>query len=69
VQTLSTVTGFAARLVQVNGDPKVVARRLNASPAVQYAEPNYIYRASATPNDQRFGELWVSTTPGRAAAA
>ena len=23
-----------------------------------YAEPNYVYQASAIPNDPRFGELW-----------
>ncbi|HYZ92233.1 MAG TPA: S8 family serine peptidase, partial [Actinomycetota bacterium] len=27
-------------------------------PDVLYAEPNYIYGASATPNDPRFGDLW-----------
>jgi thermitase len=65
VQTLGTITGFAARLVQVNGDPKVVARRLNASPAVLYAEPNYIYRTSAIPNDSRFGEMYGLNNTGQ----
>ncbi|MDQ3821722.1 MAG: S8 family serine peptidase [Actinomycetota bacterium] len=36
-----------------------VVRSLNARGDVLYAEPNFIYRASATtPNDPRFGELW-----------
>ncbi|MGH2920264.1 MAG: S8 family serine peptidase [Solirubrobacteraceae bacterium] len=67
VKTLGTVTGFAARLVYVNGDPKDVARRLNASPAVLYAEPNYIYRTQAIPNDARFGELWGLHNTGQSA--
>ena len=29
-----------------------------AHPDVEYAEPNYIVRASAIPNDARFGEQW-----------
>ncbi len=60
VETLGTVTGFKARLVSVSGDPRAVARRLNASPSVLYAEPNYLYRATAPvlPNDERFGELY-----------
>jgi subtilisin family serine protease len=32
---------------------------LNARPDVLYAEPNYIWRANATPNDPRFGEQYA----------
>lgn len=32
--------------------------RLEADPNVEYAEPNYLYRALGTPNDARFSELW-----------
>ncbi|MBS0152547.1 MAG: S8 family serine peptidase [Nitrospira sp.] len=28
------------------------------NPAVQYAEPNYLYQLQAIPNDTRFGTLW-----------
>jgi subtilisin family serine protease len=31
---------------------------LNGDPAVRYAEPNWLYRAHAIPNDPRFGDLW-----------
>ena len=31
---------------------------LQESPDVEYAEPNYIYRASKTPNDSMFSRLW-----------
>jgi thermitase len=65
VKTLGTITGFAARLVYVNGDPKTVAARLNASPAVLYAEPNYIYHSTAIPNDPRFNELYGLNNTGQ----
>ena len=32
--------------------------------AVRYAEPNYIYRASATPNDPRFARVWGLNNTG-----
>jgi subtilisin family serine protease len=35
-----------------------VAAELEREPGVLDAQPNYIYRVSATPNDPRFGELW-----------
>jgi hypothetical protein len=35
-----------------------VAVELEREPGVLDAQPNYIYRVSATPNDPRFGELW-----------
>lgn len=34
------------------------AALFSQSPDVEYAEPNYIIKAAATPNDPRFGELW-----------
>lgn len=33
----------------------------NESPDIEYAEPNYIYKASVIPNDSRFGELYGMT--------
>ena len=46
-------------------------KRYRQDPDVLYAEPNYIVRTTATPNDARFGELWglynngqVGGTPG-----
>jgi len=66
VKTLGTVTNFAARLVYINGDPKDVARRLNASPAVLYAEPNFIYRSTAQlPGDKSFGSLYGLNNTGQ----
>jgi subtilisin family serine protease len=32
--------------------------KLRGNPLVEYAEPNYVLRAMATPNDPQFGQLW-----------
>jgi thermitase len=58
VGTLGSVRGVGARVVEVNGDPAAVARRLNRSALVAYAEPNYILRTQATPNDPLFSQLY-----------
>lgn len=50
--------------------------KYRSNPAVEYAEPNYLYWLNATPNDSRFGTLWglhntgqvVNGTAGRADA-
>ena len=46
-----------------------MARRLNRSVLVSYAEPNFILRSTAVPNDPRFAELYglnnVGQTGGR----
>jgi thermitase len=34
-------------------------------PDVEYAQPNYIYRATAAPNDTQFGQLWALTNIGQ----
>jgi hypothetical protein len=57
--------GDPACLPRVSGDPKAAAARLNRSSAVLYAEPNVILRATATPNDARFGELWGLNNTGQ----
>jgi subtilisin family serine protease len=38
---------------------------LSSMPGVAYAEPNYIVRATLTPNDTRFGELWGLNNTGQ----
>jgi thermitase len=45
-----------------NGREKEIVDRLNADPSVDYAEPNYIYRAFNTPNDPNFNKQWGHTT-------
>jgi thermitase len=56
--TVGSVAGVGAKVVRVSADPAVVARRLNRSALVAYAEPNYILRSTATPNDALFSELY-----------
>lgn len=50
--------------------------KYRSNPAVEYAEPNYLYQLQTIPNDAQFGTLWglhnsgqaVNGTPGRADA-
>ncbi len=54
---LRTVRGSGgAQVVNVAGSVTGAIAKLNASKDVLYAEPNYIYRATATPNDPMFGQ-------------
>ncbi|MGH2942343.1 MAG: S8 family serine peptidase, partial [Solirubrobacteraceae bacterium] len=62
---LGDIAGIGAQVVRVSGDPAAAAARLNRSGAVLYAEPNYIYRASAAPNDPRFGEQYGLDNSGQ----
>jgi thermitase len=64
-KTLGTVQGVGAQVVRVNGDPADVAARLNRSALVVYAEPNFILRTQAIPNDARFGELYGLDNTGQ----
>jgi len=38
-------------------------------PNVEYAQPNYIYRAAAAPNDTRYGQLWAFKNTGQTVTA
>jgi thermitase len=58
LDTLGRVTGVGAQVVRVGGDPAAAAARLNRSAAVVYAEPNYVFHATGTPNDPLFGQLY-----------
>jgi thermitase len=71
-RTVGSVAGVGAKVVRVSADPAVVAERLNRSVLVDYAEPNFVLKATATPNDPLFGELYglnnTGQTGGRADA-
>jgi thermitase len=62
---VGSVRGVGAEVVQVQGDPAVVARRLNRSVLVAYAEPNFILRATAIPNDPMFSQLYGLNNTGQ----
>ena len=65
LESLSSIHGLGALVVRVSGDPGTVAQRLNASSQVLYAERNVILRATAIPNDPRFGELYGLNNTGQ----
>ena len=68
-RTLGTVKGVNARVLRTDGNAAAVAKRLNASSNVLYAEPNYILRTQATPNDARYGELYGLNNTGQTGGA
>src|SRR3954451_321887 len=59
-----TILG-GARVVTVAGSVKTAAAQLNRAGAVQYAEPDYVMKALATPNDPRFAELYGLNNTGQ----
>ena len=57
------------QLVQTDGKPvAAAAAALEREQGVAYAEPNYIYRTSAIPNDPGFDQLWGLNSTGQAVA-
>ena len=55
------------RLAKVNpADTSDAIEALRARPDVLYAEPNFIRRALATPNDPRYPQLWGLNNTGQA---
>lgn len=65
IERLRGVEGVRAQVVRIRGNPRAVARRLERSSAVAYAEPNFIYRTTATPNDPLFGDLYGLNNTGQ----
>src|ERR671922_312766 len=71
-RTVGSVSGVGAKVVRVSADPAVVAERLNRSALVDYAEPNFVLKSTATTIDPILGELYgfnnTGQTGGRADA-
>lgn len=64
------VGGKGVRLLQSRSkDAETLVRELSARQDVIYAEPNYIIRASAAPDDPSFGEQWALRNTGHTTAA
>ena len=53
---LGTIGGIGTHVVSVSADPATLARALSRNPVVEYAEPNFVLRANATPNDPLYTE-------------
>src|SRR3954467_11437792 len=62
---VSTINGLGADVARVAVAPAVAAAALNRLAVVRYAEVNKILRASAIPNDARFGELYGLNNTGQ----
>jgi thermitase len=60
-----TIHGLGADVARVSGSPATVAAALNRNPLVEYAEVNRILRATATPNDPQFGEMYGLNNTGQ----
>jgi thermitase len=60
------VRRLGAEVFAVSGDPRQTAARLHDSRLVAYAEPNFILRTSAIPNDPLFGQLYGLRNTGQA---
>ncbi|MEA2129408.1 MAG: serine protease [Solirubrobacteraceae bacterium] len=69
LQTVGRLAGVGAQLVRVAGDPAAVAARLQRSGTVVYAEPNYIYHATAIPDDPLFGQQYGLDNTGQLGGA
>ena len=65
VEKITGVRGVGARLVSVTGGVQAAIARLESSAAVEYADPNYIYRASAIPNDPLFPQMYGLNNTGQ----
>ncbi|MGH2953003.1 MAG: S8 family serine peptidase [Solirubrobacterales bacterium] len=63
--TVDAILGTTVDVVRVDGDPAAVAARLERSARVDYAEPNFILRTQAIPNDPLFGELYGLNNTGQ----
>lgn len=65
LERIARVRGTGALVMRVAGDSARVAARLSRSPRVRYAEPNYLVRAAAFPNDTRFSQQYALHNTGQ----
>ena len=65
VESERGVGGQGVRLFRSRSkNVEALVRELSARPGVLYAEPDYIIRAAAVPNDPSFGEQWALHNTG-----
>lgn len=60
--------GNSTFCMKLRGDMKQTLVGLLNNPNVKYAEPNYLYKTMAQPNDAKFGQLWGMKKIGAPAA-
>jgi subtilisin family serine protease len=61
IQSTQFLASVGVHRCQILGAQDVLeaVRRCQADASVEYAEPNYVYRASVVPDDPRFESLWA----------
>lgn len=57
--------GWARVKLKKTLDVQAAIEEFKQDPDVLYAQPNFIYRALATPNDPRYGQLWGLKNTGQ----
>src|SRR3954447_2282576 len=57
LHVVGRIRGQGTRVVAVAGDPAAAAARIDASPGVAWAEPDYRLRAVDAPNDPLLSQL------------
>jgi thermitase len=60
-----TIGGLTTHVVSVSKDPAALAGVLSRSSVVAYAEPNFVLKALAIPNDTLFGDLYGMNNTGQ----
>jgi len=58
LENISEAKGLNMRLLKTDRDVETAISELEKDPAVEFAEPNYVRRISATPNDTLFNLQW-----------
>lgn len=58
IQAISGLAGAGVYATEAGESVHEAVRRLQQTPGVEFAEPNYIYHATATTNDPMLGQLW-----------
>jgi len=64
-QQVGSVDGVGAYVFTVRGNPVTVSSTLSRSPLVEFAEPNFILRSTATPNDALFAQQYALNNTGQ----
>src|SRR4051794_24770449 len=63
------IGGIGTHVVSVSRDPADLARVLSRAAVVKYAEPNFILRTQATPNDPMYTQEWGLNNIGQTAGS
>ncbi len=65
--TIQKLDSINARLIEVPSGQSSTATiaDIDDEPAVRYAQPNFVYRIDATPDDTSYGQLWGLNNTGQ----